>query len=225
MSQHLPRQIDHLKRMVLALGTATEEAVHTAIHAVQSRDLEAAQRVIDEDRQIDQSEIDVEEECLHTLALHQPVAFDLRFVIAVLKINVELERIADLAGNVAEQARFLAQEERIDVMPYDLPGMSARVEVLLKDSLDALVNVDTNLAFHVREHDREIDQIHRGMYERIEASIRKDPAHTRQYIHLLSVSRHLERMADHCVNIAEDVIYMASGDILRHTHKGQSDTD
>ena len=216
MSMHLDRQVSKLKRMILALGAQVEEAVQQAIQAIHDREPALAQQVIDHDEKIDADEVELEEECLHTLALHQPVAFDLRYVVANLKINNELERIGDLAVNIAEQAVALAHEPCVASIPYDLQGMTRRVRQMLKQSLDALVNIDPELAEQVRREDDHVDAIHRDMYQAVERAIHEDGDHVEQYIHLLSVSRNLERIADHCVNIAEDVIYMAKGDIRRH---------
>lgn len=216
MSLHLQRQIGTLKKMVLALGAQVEEAVASAIQAVQARDVQLAQRVIEGDREIDLAEVDIEEECLHALALHQPVAFDLRYIISVLKINSELERIGDLAVNIAEQAIFLCQRASLQQPPFDMPGMARAVREMVQHALDALVNIDPELAATVRLRDEHVDKIHRGMYRLVENSIRTDPEMVQAYIHMLNISRHLERMADHAVNIAEDVVYMAKGEVLRH---------
>ncbi|MFW6038981.1 MAG: phosphate signaling complex protein PhoU [bacterium] len=217
MPLHLQRQIDQLKRMILTLGGQVEAAVQKAIQAVEARDVDLAREVVKGDTEIDMSEVRIEEECLHTLALDQPVACDLRYVIAVLKINSELERIADRAVNIAEQAVALASEPFVESVPYDLEGMTQHVRRMLMESLDALVNIDPALAERVRSKDDKVDAIHRNMYEAVEKAIREDVSQVEQLIHLLSVSRNLERMADHCVNIAEDVIYMAEGDIRRHS--------
>ncbi|QDU72073.1 phosphate signaling complex protein PhoU [Mucisphaera calidilacus] len=216
MPTHLQRQLDKLKRSLLSLGTLVEEAVDGAIRAIQSRDVTLAEEVIAGDAAIDQLEIDVEEECLHTLALHQPVAFDLRFVVAVLKINNDLERIGDLAVNAAQQAQFLASCAMVDRVPFNLGRMSELVQQMLSKSLDALVNLDPELAREVRTLDDTVDSIHRDMYDRISDSMRKNQDQIEQMVHLINVSRQLERMADHAVNIAKDVIYMAEGDIVRH---------
>lgn len=217
MSIHLQRQFDRLKKHLLQLGAMSEEAVERAIRAVHQRDVDLADQVISDDQKVDLMEIDIEEECLHTLALHQPVAFDLRFVVAVLKINSDLERIADLATNVAEQAKFLSDMARPSEIPFDLTGMGRAVRGMLKNSLDALVNVDPTQAREVVESDDRVDAIHRQMYEAIERAMRDNPHQLPQYIHLLNISRQLERMGDHCVNIAEVVLYMARGDITRHS--------
>jgi len=216
MSYHLEKQINNLKKRILQLGTMVEESVRGAIQSIQTRNPTLAQEIIDGDSTINEAEVDVEEECLHTLALYQPVAQDLRYVVAILKINNDLERIADLAVNIAKQAHYLSKEKPLDVVPFDLPGMSKTIQSMLKSSLDALVNLDPDLAQSVRDTDDRVDEIHRRMYQQVERQLRDEPEHTRQLIHLLGVSRHLERIADLTVNIAEDVLYMAKGEIVRH---------
>lgn len=216
MTIHLQRQIDRLKQRILALGSMVETAVKNATKAVEERDVKLAQAVIDGDRAIDMMEIEVEEECLSTFALHQPVAFDLRYVVAVLKINNDLERIADQASNIAEQVQFLADEAPIDIVPFDVQGMSRRVKQMLQKALESLVNVDDALAREVCESDDEVDNIHRHMYDHVIAAISDHPDQTQQLIHMMSISRNLERIADLATNIAEDVIYMSQGHILRH---------
>ncbi|QDU32446.1 hypothetical protein KS4_04780 [Poriferisphaera corsica] len=213
---HLVRQIDKLKTQLLAIGSQVEEALHNAITSIQDRNLELAQSTIDNDKLIDLAEIDLEEECLHTLALHQPVAHDLRFVIALLKINHDLERIGDLASSIAQQASFLAQESRIDVLPYDLPNMGKIAQTMLNKTLNALINQDVELAREVRKLDDQVDEIHRGMYTKTIAAMKDNPEQIDQYVHLQNVSRQLERIADHTVNIAKDVIYLVDGEIVRH---------
>lgn len=220
MSMHFQRQIDKLKKMILSLGTLVEESVERGIRAVEARDGRLAQQVIADDSRIDAMEVDVEEECLHTLALYQPVALDLRYVVAVLKMNNDLERIGDLSVNLAEQARALVGATSLTAngLPFDLPQMVDKVRTMLKASLDALVNVDPELATTVTSLDDEVDAIHRRMYDHVVEAVQANPGVMDEVIHFLSVSRYLERIADHAVNIAEDVIYMARGQIMRH-HK------
>jgi phosphate transport system protein len=216
MAEHLRRQIDKLKQLILALGTIVEESVQQAYDAFAARDARSAAKIIAGDVEIDLLEIDVEEECLHTLALYQPVALDLRYVVSVLKINNDLERIGDLAVNIAEQTCFIAQQPVIDTGRFDLSREAASVRTMLKKSLDALVYIDCDLAEEVRAMDDEVDQAHRRMYELVEKAILEAPDDVFSLINVLNVSRYLERIADHAVNISEDVIYMAKGDILRH---------
>lgn len=223
MSLHFQRQIDKLKRQVLMLGALVEEAVANAIQAVELNDLDLATRVIDGDTKVDEMEIDVEEECLHTLALHQPVAFDLRFVVAVLKINNDLERIADLAVNIAEQTRFLGKQSGLDLTQFEIFKTARLVRSMLKQSLDALVNVNSQEAQAVRVLDDEVDEAHRRTLALIRQRMREQPSQIEPLLNVLSISRQLERIADHTVNVAEDVIYMAKGDIMRHRRPKAAD--
>jgi len=219
MAKHLQREIEKLKKKILALSAVVEESVQQAVKSISARDLKLANNLIEKDQEIDQMEVDVEEECLKILALDQPVAIDLRFIIAVLKINNDLERIGDLAANIAERAAFLATREKVDI-PFDFPGMSQLSEAMLRKSLDALVNLDAKLAFEVINSDDAVDQMHREMYSRIQEEIIKKPDKLDCLINLLAVSRQLERIADHATNIAEDVIYMIEGEIVRHQAEG-----
>jgi phosphate transport system protein len=171
--------------------------------------------LIEEDREIDQIEVDIEEECLKLLALHQPVAIDLRYIIAVIKINNDLERIGDLAVNIAERAAFLSTQKKLDLL-FDFPGMAEKTQSMLKKSLDSLVNMDSALALEVCASDDEVDEMNREMFVRVQDRIRKDTNRLECLIHLLSASRHLEPVADCATNIAEDVVYMIDGQIVRH---------
>jgi phosphate transport system protein len=215
MTLHLTREIDKLKKMLSGLAARVEESVEKSVASVLERDAVRADEVIAQDPQIDQMEVDVEEECLKILALHQPVATDLRFIIAALKLNNDLERIGDLAVNIAELGRNLATTERVHI-PYDLSGMYAIVRGMLRDCLDALMAMDPALARDVRMRDDAVDAINRQMYPDVQAAIRARPEHIESLIRLLRVSHNLERIADHATNIAEDVIYMVEGGIVRH---------
>lgn len=215
MSRHLLNEIEKLKTRILALSDMVEQAVYRAVKSLQERDGNTAQAVIDTDTDIDLAEVDIEEECQKILALHQPVAHDLRFIIAVLKINAELERIGDAAVNIAERVRLLADEEDISI-PFDFLGMAEKAKTMLRKSLDALIKLDARLAFQVIVEDDEVDAINRQVYTLIENSIRQNPERVDSLIHLLGVSRHIERIADHASNIAEDVIYLIEGRIVRH---------
>ena len=215
MSLHLQREVEFLKKKILALSAIVEDTVHRAIKSLRERDADLAQWVIDNDTTIDDREVEIEEDCQKILALHQPVAHDLRFIIAVLQINAELERVGDATVNIAERVRFLLTQEEI-IMPMDFVGMAQKAQSMLHRSLDALVNLDAGLAYEVIADDDEVDALNRDMYVKIEDCIRKDITQIDSYIHLLGVSRHLERIADHATNIAEDVIYLIEGIIIRH---------
>lgn len=215
MAVHLQREIENLKKEILALCAITEQNVRDATSAIENRDEALARSVIDKDIKIDQMEVEIEEACLKMLALYQPVAVDLRFIIAVLKINNDLERIGDLAVNVAERAAFLATQPSVDIS-FDFEGMAAKAQTMLRSSIDALVDLKADLAREVCASDDEVDAMNRQMYLIVEDAIHSHPGQTRSLIHLLSASRHLERVADHATNIAEDVIYMVEGEIVRH---------
>jgi phosphate transport system protein len=159
-------EIENLKKAILSLSALVEESVRKAVTATEERNSALAQEVIDNDSTIDAQEVELEEECLKILALHQPVAIDLRFIIAVLKINSFLERIGDQAVNIAERASDLADQKDV-VMPAAVPQMTEKVQVMLRKSLDALVNMDAERASEVLSLDDEVDEIHRKMYEKV----------------------------------------------------------
>jgi len=215
MSKHIRREIAVLKKEILALGAAAEEILYKAMKSLEERDRVLAEKVMKEDADIDQMEVEIEEDCLKVLALHQPVAGDLRLIIAILKINNDLERVGDLAVNIAERAAFLATREKVEIPP-DFMKMSELSRDMLKKSLDSLVMEDSALAHKVCGMDDVVDAINREMYIFIQNEIKKDPSKMEALIHLLSVSRHLERVADLATNVAEDVIYMIDGEIVRH---------
>lgn len=215
MSKHIRREIATLKKELLSLGAAVEEILYKAMKSLEERNKALAEEVMEEDTVIDQMEVEIEEDCLKVLALYQPVAIDLRLIIAILKINNDLERVGDLAVNIAERAAFLATREKIDI-PLDFMKMADISRDMLKKSLDALVTEDPALAHKVCGMDDAVDAINREMYITIQEAIRNDPSRMESLIHLLSVSRHLERVADLATNIAEDVIYMIEGEIVRH---------
>jgi len=215
MPKHLQKEIETLKKRILNLSARVETAVREATLAIEQRDGKLAQKVIENDTVIDQQEVEIEEECLKTLALYQPVAIDLRFIIAVLKINNDLERVGDLAVNVAERAAFLATQPKPDIS-FDFVGMARAAQSMLTKSLDALVNLNIELAHEVCASDDAIDAMNREMYIKVQQAISAHPEQMESLIHMLSASRHLERIADHATNIAEDVIYMIEGQIVRH---------
>ena len=217
MSVHLQRQIERLKKDVLSLCASVEEQVQLAVRALLDRDEEMAKQVEQRDLKIDHQEVEIEEECLKTLALYQPVAGDLRFIVSALKINNDLERIGDMAVNIARKAISLASLPFTDI-PFDLAGMSEKAQAMLRDSLDAMVNQDAKLAGSVCARDDEVDRMKREIRVKAEDMIRRDPSRLAALLNVLAVSRNLERIADHATNIAEDVVYLIEGRIIRHGH-------
>ena len=215
MEVHLHREIDRLKRRVLSLGAEVENALGKSVKALKKWDIELARSVVKYDSEIDRIEVEIEEECLKILALHQPVAIDLRFTITVLKINNDLERVADLAANMAERVLYLSGRQNIQI-PEKLTTIVSMAQSMLKRSLDALVNLNTDLAREVINDDDIIDDLHAQMYDYVQEKIKKESATVDCQINLLSVSRYLERISDLVTNIAEDVIYMVEGEIVRH---------
>jgi phosphate transport system protein len=215
MTKHIHRQIDGLKQKILYVGTLVEEAIAKAISALINRDALMAKKVIENDAIIDRMEVEVEEECLKIFALYQPVANDLRFVVAVLKINNDLERMGDLARNIAKRVTYLSKAEPME-LPVDFRGMAQQAQNMVKQSLDALVNADAALARQVRDEDDEVDESRQRIRQQILTAIRRNPERTEYLLKFNSVSKHLERLADMATNVAEDVIYMVEGEIVRH---------
>lgn len=216
MSQHLQREIDALKEKIIFMGTEVEDRVYRATVSLINRNQEMAQAVLAGDQEIDDLEVTIEEDCLKILALHQPVASDLRFIIAVLKINSDLERVGDLAVGIAERSIYLIEHSGVSI-GFDMAAMMRSVESMLTRSIEALVNLDVNKAYRVRADDDRVDAMNRDMYALVKEELVKHPEHINIILHNLSISRHLERIADHASNIAEDVIYLVKAEIIRHT--------
>ena len=215
MTKHIERQLENLKERILRLGTLVEEAISKSITAFINRDAALAQRVMASDEDIDSMEVEVEEECLKILALYQPVAADLRFVVAALKINNDLERMGDLARNIAKRVTQLEGGN-----PYDLPPeirtMATQAQEMVRQCLDAVVKGDPALARQVREEDDIVDEARQRIQRRVLQGIKNDPENVENLLRINSVSKHIERIADMATNIAEDVVYMVEGDIVRH---------
>jgi phosphate transport system protein len=215
MRRHLERDLQALRDRLSKVGSEVETAVELAMAALFDGDSELAVRVIDGDRQIDREEIEIEEECLKILALHQPVAADLRYVVAALKVNNDLERAADLAQNIAERALELDDESRSS-LPHSLRVMSSKTSSLLENALTALIERDAELALTVIEGDQQVDELHRDMYKIVAERILEQPASRLDALRVLSVSRYLERISDLATNIAEDVVFQVEGRVIRH---------
>ena len=221
MPKRLQKELEFIKKQILALGAVVEERIRMAIKAIETWDSGLAEDIIKKDYEIDEAEVEVEEECLKILALHQPVAVDLRFLIAVIKINSELERIGDEAVNIAHRVGNISKRRKLD-LSFDFSVMAEKAATMLRLSLDALVNLDLDLAFKVLTLDDEVDLMHREIYDRIKEVMSQNPDHVGYLINLYTMSRHLERVGDHSTNIAEEVIYLIEGEIIRHRAKQQA---
>ena len=215
MTKHFVRELEKIKKKILSLGALVEERVYLAIKGIESKDPDLATRIIRSDYEIDETEVEIEEECLKVLALYQPVAIDLRFIVAVIKINNDLERIGDEAVNIAERIQSMAKYPNIS-FHFDYTEMAEIAAAMLKQSLDALVNLDIDTAFRVITMDDDVDNIQGNAYSQIKQAMREHPQEMTYLINLYLISRHLERVADHATNIAEEVIYLIDGEIVRH---------
>jgi len=215
MSKHLARDLDNLQRDLLALAGLVEGSVHKAILALQRRDSRLAREVIDGDGQIDSEENHVDEECLKILALHQPVAVDLRRIASAMMISTDLERIADLAEEIAERALHLVAHPQM-VIPGRLQRMTDLTTMMVRQSLDSFVNLDGPQAKQVLRMDDEVDRYNNEIIQEVVQAMKRSPDLIEPGLSLFSAVRHLERIADHATNIAEDVLYLIDGEIVRH---------
>jgi len=215
MAGHLHREIEKIKKEILSLGAMVEDRFQKAIYAVKTGDLKLAQKIIDTDFQVDEREIEVEEECLKILALYQPVATDLRFFVVVIKINNDLERIADYASSISK--RFMTSSQDPGKFKYDYTSMADQAAKMLRMSLDALVRMDVDMAYKVRDMDKDVNIMRNDAYDSMKKDIQKHPEMVGEIINMYLISRHLERIGDHTTNIAEEVIYLIEGEIIRHS--------
>ncbi|KAF0189845.1 MAG: phosphate transport system [Desulfobulbaceae bacterium] len=223
MARDIQTEIETLKGHIVFLGTVVEENMECAIKALMEKNPELAHQVMQTDRiEIDHIEIDIEEECLHIMALLQPVASDLRFLVTVLKVNNDLERIGDLVAKIADKVLLLYKENPTVFLssemevPDKLHGMFDKALWMFKQTMEAFINEDTDLAYKVCLADPEVDLAKRLIYQELEEIILVDPSRNVFLAKMLSVARSTERIADHCTNICEDIIFMAQGKIIRH---------
>jgi phosphate transport system protein len=221
MRIHFQRDLEKLKERILEMSAEVEITVAEAVRAVESRDAVLARSVLDRETRTNAREVDVEEECLKILALHQPVAADLRYLVSVLKINHDLERIGDLAEHIAEAALLLCDLPPVAVPPQ-LGEMAAKSRLMLRRVLDAFFAVDARAAASVREEDDALDALNRLLGKLLKAEMVRDPARLEPLLKLMHIARHLERIGDHATNIAEDLIYLVEGRIVRHTAAAES---
>ncbi|MCA8983249.1 MAG: phosphate signaling complex protein PhoU [Planctomycetaceae bacterium] len=219
MSVHLIRDLDNLHRSLMSMCTMVEELIHSAVAMLSAPNPAKARELAEQDRAIDDYDVSIEEECLKILALHQPVATDLRRITAVMKISGELERVADLAVHIAERSAGLIDGTNLPI-PSKVHEMAEHAVTMLHESIDAYVNLDTSLARQVCRQDEIVDDLNRQIIDTLTQLMTRTPALITPCLHLFSASRHIERVADHATNISEDVIYLVEGEIVRH--RGQS---
>ena len=215
MSLHFHREVDRLIDDLITFGSSIEDQLEQAVNAVQNRDIQSAKRVMRDDGDMDQIEVEMEEECLKLLALHQPLGSDLRQLISVLKINCDLERVGDHASNIAERAVDLDKLPPVE-MPAEILEMSKQARLMLRMSMLAFLETDQTLTHGVFEMEDEIDALNKTIFSQQVKIIEKNPAEAEQRILMLSISKQLERVGDLASNIAEDVVYLMSGEIIRH---------
>jgi phosphate transport system protein len=215
MKRHLERELEKLRKKILTLAAMVEGNIEKSLLSLTRHKVTLAKEVIESDHEIDHFEVEIEEDCLKILALYQPAAIDLRYVVGILKMNNDLERMGDLAVNIAERAAYLADKKGTELF-LDFTTMGEKVIAMVKKALDALIKMDATMAREVCIADDEVDNINKEILVSIQDHIEKNPTEVRHLIHLLLVSRHLERIADQATNIAEDVIYMTEGTIIRH---------
>ena len=222
LGRHFIRDMEGLWEGVLKLSAVVETTINASVRALCEGRPELALEVKGGERTVNAWEVQIERDCLKMLALHQPVAGDLRRVAAVLRINSDLERMADLAQHMAKRVRKAASDpEGTPAIPEDLEQMAGDVLGQVRDALDALSQSDVELAKAVIVGDRRIDRQHRNVLAGLKQSIRRDPARLDGWFRLINSARNLERIADHATNIAEVVIYLRDGDIIRHEHASQ----
>ena len=215
MSKHLTTQMEHLNTLFLALSKTVEDNFDKCIYALEKDDVEISRQLIDGDDEIDKREIEIEEECLKILALYQPVAIDLRVIVSILKVNSDLERIGDLTGNICSRIIRMSDFEIFTFKDF-LVEMAQKVRTILQDSIRAFMEKDGVLALDVLKQDSEIDELHASMYKMSQAKMSEEVENIPYYVNCITVTRFLERIADHAKNIAEDLYYMIHGEIIRH---------
>lgn len=223
MRVHFQRDLDRLNERLLTLSSEVESDVRSAVCAFEERKESIARQVVEHAVRIHGLEVEVEDDCLKILALHQPVAADLRYVIVALKINQSLKRIGNQAVHIAKRGLFLCGQPSLNI-PFRLGEMADKAQAMLKKVLDAFVNGNSTAAREVCVEDGEIDTIHREILEQGKASIRQNPSLLEPLLQIMHTSRHLERIADQATNIAEDLIFLIEGRIVRHTKEVSDET-
>lgn len=220
MSIHLVRDLDSLHRLVLTMCARVEDMIHAAVETLHHPDYDRAREIVAQDDDIDTLDVEIEEECLKLLALHQPVAIDLRRITTVMKISAELERVADLGVSIAQRALGIISSPEICI-PENLLEMSRRALDMLHQSIDAYVHLDVRMARQVCQLDEAVDALNREIINELTVLMKNRPDLVEPAVHLFSASRQVERIADHATNIAEDVVYLVQGEIIRHRNRLQ----
>ncbi len=216
MPKRLQQGLNNLRRTILDLGAEVRERVEMSVRAVRDKDAALAEQVIGRDCEIDRKEVEIEEQCLKMIALNQPVATDLRFLVTTIKINNDLERIADQAVNISQRVEVIARRGRTLDFSIDYSDMAEKTQRMLKLSLDALVDADIDIAYRVIMMDDQVDELKSVIYDKVKGELAIHPGHAGYLINLFLVSRHLERIADLASNVAQEVIYLVEGKIPRH---------
>lgn len=215
MERHFEHDLDELKERLLAMAGLSERAVHQAVQSVFEKDEALGKRVLDEEKLINEMQIEIDDRVMQLVALQQPMAVDLRFILAASRINNDLERIGDQAVNIAESALRILRHPQ--VKPYvDLPRMSELAEGMVRDSLNALVRRDADLARSVLVRDDEVDHLRDQIFRELLSYMMENSAVIFPAFELILITKNLERIGDHATNIAEDVIYMVAGRDVRH---------
>ena len=217
MTKHLDRELDSLRGDLISQFGLVEHMILAAVRSLAERRSDLADEVISQDSIIDSNDIKFEEECLKLLALHQPVASSMRWLFTVVKVNNELERMADLACNIAERAKSIQQYPLFPV-PEELDDMAAGATRMVKTALDSFIEGDVDKSRAVITADDEVDEKNKILIDLLHEMMRKNSDYIAPAVHCFSASRHLERIADLAVNISEEVIYLVQGDIVRHQH-------
>ena len=215
MERHFDQQLGTLRKNLIQMASMIETAIANAVKSLIERDSELARLVVQSDEQVDALELEIDKQCVDLLALRQPLAIDLRFITSSIKITNNLERMGDLAVNIAERVIPLSQEPQLKPL-IDIPRMATITQTMVKDSIDAFVNRDTELARSVYQRDSTVDAMNDQIFRELLTYMMQDPANITRAVHLILISRHLERIADHSTNIAEEVVYIVKAKVVKH---------
>ena len=219
MERHFDEELKELHKDILKMGAMAQEAIFKSIEALKNRDKNQANEVISADNKIDNLELDIDEKCIDLIARYQPMAGDLRFITTGMKINAELERIADLAVDISQRALELVDKPLLKPL-IDIPKLSVIAQNMVRDAIDSFIKKDASLARKVAASDSEADKVRNMICDELTNDyMAKDPKTANRAVPLLLIARHLERICDHTTNIAEDVIYMVEGKVVKHHHE------